>query len=95
MAYLLILNYDVIDQATFAEYAKRASATLPPDMKVLVYDQKPHDLEGSSRQNITIAEFPSQEAALRWYESEPYREARKFRLESTTGWLRGVPRLGS
>ncbi|MFZ5894981.1 MAG: DUF1330 domain-containing protein [Myxococcota bacterium] len=95
MSYLLVLNYDVIDAEKFAEYAKRSQSTMPPDMKVLAFDQTPNDLEGSSRQRLTIVEFPSEEAALRWYESDAYRAIRPLRLESTTGWLRGVSRFGA
>jgi uncharacterized protein (DUF1330 family) len=94
MAYLLVLNYDVTDPVKFAEYAKRSASTIPPDMKVLAFDQHPHDLEGASRERITIVEFPTQEAAMRWYESNAYRAIRPLRLESTAGFLRGVPRLG-
>lgn len=95
MSYLLVLNYDVINQNKFEDYAKRARQAMPHDMKVLAFDQAPNDLEGSSRQHLTIVEFPSADAAMRWYRSEPYRSAHPLRLESTVGWLRGVPKIGA
>lgn len=93
MAYLLVLNYDVVDPEKFAEYAQQSPATVPPNMKVLAFDKEPEDLEGSSRRCMTIVEFPSKEDALKWYESDAYRAIRGLRLNSTEGFLRGVHRI--
>ena len=58
-------------------------------------------LEGTGApQRLAVLEFPSVDAARRWYDSEQYRPARAVRGESaTTHWLvivDGVPQnLGS
>jgi uncharacterized protein (DUF1330 family) len=93
MPYYLVLNYDVLNAEVFAKYAERSAATAPSEMKVLAFDQTPNDIEGTSRQRLAIVEFPSQESAMRWYDSEEYRKIRPLRLESTEGWLRGVPQF--
>jgi len=95
MAYLLVLNYDIVDPEKFAEYARQSPATVPATMKVLAFDREPQDLEGSSRRCLTIVEFPSKEDAMRWYESDAYRAIRALRLNSTEGFLRGLQRMGS
>lgn len=91
MAYYLVLNFDVQDEAKFREYQRRAGATAPADMKVLAVDTSGTDLEGKSGRWLLIVEFPSEERAMEWYRSTPYQAAAELRRSATTGWLRGVP----
>jgi uncharacterized protein (DUF1330 family) len=36
-------------------------------------------LEGATMESVVILEFPSTAEARAWYDSDPYREARRFR----------------
>src|SRR5690606_6941121 len=91
MSYYLVLNFDVHDPAEFAEYGRRAAATLPASAKVLVFDSEPRDLEGRSRERLVILEFESEAAALGWYHSSEYQAASERRRAATDGWVRAAP----
>lgn len=93
MAFLVVMNFDIRDHEIFAEYAQGAGRTMPPDVKVLVFDDARYDLEGKSHERLVILEFESEEEALSWYRSKEYQTLAELRRASTDGWVRGAPKF--
>ena len=93
MAHYVVLNFDVHDAARFAEYARQVPATRVPDMKVLVFDKDPRNLEGRSHERLVILEFENEQSALDWYHSSGYARIAGLRRASTIGWVRSVPQF--
>jgi uncharacterized protein (DUF1330 family) len=84
----MIGNYDIRDEAGFNKYIEAASPLVGQyGGRVIVYNPGAKPIvEGKPRSVIAIAEFPSLEAAERYYNSPEYTEARKFFTNSTEGW---------
>lgn len=84
----MVANYTIKDKATLNKYME-AAGTLAPKYngKVIIYNEKPTVLEGTPASVIAVAEFPSLAEAERFYNSEAYAAARKFRIASTEGWV--------
>jgi uncharacterized protein (DUF1330 family) len=92
MAYYLIWNYDINDSEMYDQYSNAVVATTAEhDIKILVIDREPNNLEGQSQRNLIILEFESEEAAMSWYNSPEYQAILPVRLNATEGWGRGVP----
>ncbi len=87
MAAYLIVDLEVTDPAGYDEYRKQVPASLATyGAKLLVRGGRVATLEGGWKpQRIVMVEFPSMEAAQRWYDSEEYRGPKALRLRSTRG----------
>ena len=92
----LIANVDVHDRAAFAEYGTR----VPPVIasfggRYLVRGGELHGMEGDmGLKRLVIIEFPSMDAARRFYESAEYAPLLRMRLASATSslaFVEGVP----
>lgn len=75
MAAYLIAELDVHDPAGFEEYRRAVPATIERyGGRYLVRGGRIEALEGGwAPRRVVVLEFPSLEAAQRWYESEEYR----------------------
>ncbi len=87
MAAYLIVDLEVTDPAGYEEYRKQVPASLEKyGAKLLVRGGRVATLEGGWKpQRIVVVEFPSMDAAQRWYDSEEYRGPKALRLRSTRG----------
>ena len=84
-AYVL-LQFNIDDPEIFDRYRKGAAPTiLSNGGKVLVAASKTDVREGALAANlVTILEFPSHEAAERWYASPEYEAVHPLRLDATS-----------
>jgi uncharacterized protein (DUF1330 family) len=89
MAAYLIVNVDVKDPAGYEGYKQAAPATIAQfGGRYLVRGGTHETLEGSWHPTrLVVLEFPSLEAAKRWYESEEYQKIKPLRLQSAVGDL--------
>jgi uncharacterized protein (DUF1330 family) len=80
----LIANVNVQDAATFEEYRKQVPATITKHGgRYIVRGGTVERLEGSwNPTRLVVLEFPSMEAARRWYDSEDYRGPKALRMKS-------------
>jgi uncharacterized protein (DUF1330 family) len=80
--YLVFTRDKTLDKDELATYRKEVPATFAGhEFKILALYGTHEDLEGSSTEGTVILEFPSTEAALAWYNSEPYRVVREHRFK--------------
>ena len=77
------------DELIFSEYLKAVPATLQPfGGKFIVRGGTLRLLEGEwAHPRFVMIEFPSREAAERWYSSSEYRKIIGLRLSSSVGNL--------
>ena len=77
----LIVDLTVTDPAGFEEYRRQVTATLERHgARYLVRGGAHQRLEGDWQPNrVVVIEFPSREAAQRWYDSEEYRGPKAVR----------------
>ena len=89
MAAYFIVNVDVKNPAGFEPYKQAAPATIAKyGGRYLVRGGKHETLEGTWHPTrLVVLEFPSMEAAKRWYASEEYRKIRPLRLQHAVGDL--------
>lgn len=90
MAVYLVADIDVHDAETYAEYSRLAQATFEGygEVTYLVRGGEVEVLEGDWQPNrFFIIRFEDREKAMTWYNSQPYREAMKMRLASSTSNL--------
>jgi uncharacterized protein (DUF1330 family) len=87
MAAYFIVNVSVKDAAGFEAYRQAVPATIAQyGGRYLVRGGKHEILEGSWQPSrLVVLEFPSLEAAKRWYDSEEYRRIKPLRLQHATG----------
>ncbi len=83
MAAYLIVNVDVKDPAGFETYRQAVPATIAQyGGRYLVRGGQHEALEGNWQPTrLVVLEFPSLEAAKRWYASEEYRKLKPLRLQ--------------
>ena len=83
----LIVTLTIHDDAMFAEYRKQVGDTARPfGGQFLAAGGKATVLDGGWQHSANvIVEFPSPEAAERWYQSAAYQKIIGLRLKSTTG----------
>jgi uncharacterized protein (DUF1330 family) len=97
MAYYGLLHYTVKDVETWQQYGPAVAPTLAHyGVKILAVTgpgiQEPKVYEGAPQHTVTvIAEFASETAFERWYQSPEYRRIIHLRTDSTDGWLIGMP----
>jgi uncharacterized protein (DUF1330 family) len=85
-AYFIVDN-EVTDPAGFEEYRKQVPATVAKyGGRFLVRGGQIQTLEGDWKpKRIVVTEFPSNEQARRWYDSEEYRALKTLRSRSARG----------
>jgi uncharacterized protein (DUF1330 family) len=83
----LIVTLTIHDDAMFAEYRKQVGDTAKPfGGQFLAAGGKATVLDGGWQHSANvIVEFPSREAAERWYQSAAYQKIIGLRRKSTTG----------
>jgi uncharacterized protein (DUF1330 family) len=85
MAAYLIANITVTDMARYQDYRSQVGPVVAQyGGKFLVRAGAVHPLEGDMRlDRVVVIEFPSLEAARRFYDSPEYAPLLKLRIEST------------
>ncbi|HUF91027.1 MAG TPA: DUF1330 domain-containing protein [Candidatus Limnocylindria bacterium] len=85
----VIVDVHVKDAERYQEYRTMVPASLEKyGGKFLVRAGKFEKLEGDRQfERVVVLEFPSVEAARRWYDSPEYREARALRLRTADSHL--------
>ncbi len=83
MAAYIILDINVRDAAQFEAYQQGAPATVAQyGGRYLVRGGQHETLEGNWHPTrLVVLEFPSAEAARRWYESEAYEKVKPLRRQ--------------
>jgi uncharacterized protein (DUF1330 family) len=89
MAAYIIADVDVKDAKAFEPYKQPTIASVAKyGGRFIIQTSRPEVLEGSwSPTRFVVLEFPSREAARRWYDSEEYREAKALRLRHAVSSL--------
>ncbi|HKF70482.1 MAG TPA: DUF1330 domain-containing protein [Stellaceae bacterium] len=89
MSAYVVVQEDIKDEATFAEYRKEVMPTVAAHGgKFIVRGGKFTVLEGAwPMPRLAILEFPSRQAAEGWYRSPEYQKILPLRLKSGTGNL--------
>jgi uncharacterized protein (DUF1330 family) len=96
MSVYVIADLNWTDPSARAEYGKRARAALAKyGGRYVVAGGAPQTLEGEWQPSaVAVIEFPTEEQARRWYESDEYRplKALRFKGAKTSAVLvEGVP----
>lgn len=83
MAAYIIADVDVKDAKAFEPYKQPTIASVARYGGRFIIQSSTHEvLEGRwNPTRFVVLEFPSLEAARRWYDSEEYREAKALRLK--------------
>jgi len=89
MAAYFIVNVDVKDPAGYEAYKQAVPATIAQyGGRYLVRSGQHETLEGTWHPTrLVVLEFPSLEAAKRWYASKEYRKIKPLRLQHAVGDL--------
>lgn len=81
-AYAIFVRKRTIDQGEMDTYSATVAPTFEGHpVKILAAYGRFEVLEGPKIEGAVVAEFPSMEAAKRWYDSPAYREVRKHRFK--------------
>lgn len=84
MTAYLVNKFDIIDESMFDTYV---AGVMPLIAKhggtVLVGDKAARGLEGPAPGMNVVIEFPSEEAAMAFYEDPAYQPVKKLRTDST------------
>ena len=85
MSAYIIADLEVKDPAKFKEYAEKVPRTIEQyGGRYLVRGGKFEVWEGDWKPTgLVVLEFPSWEAAEKWYHSEEYRPLKVMRIQST------------
>jgi len=76
---------DVKDPAALEEYKRAAHPTIrTAGGKVSVAYGRSEVVEGASMLGIVVVDFPTYEAAVSWYHSEAYQNAKALRRDAAT-----------
>ena len=97
MSYFLIAQIDIVDrngyqkyETGFIEIFSRFGGTM------LAVDEQPKLLEGSWPYTRTVLiSFPSEEDAMKWYQSDAYQALAQHRFDSSSANIIGVTGLPS
>lgn len=83
--YIVFTKEKISDQSEMDRYFEAAPATIAGhSLTPIVFYGDQVSLEGDGPEGIVILEFPDRKAALGWYESDAYREAREHRFRGAT-----------
>ncbi|HXH61969.1 MAG TPA: DUF1330 domain-containing protein [Fimbriimonadaceae bacterium] len=81
MSVYLLASFDIDDPKAYEAYPP---ATVPVLMKhggeLVVVDTDVRPLEGEKRTEYVVVKFPSEEAAMAWYNDPDYAEAKALRM---------------
>ena len=81
-AYAVFIRDKTKDPAEMEKYSQKVGPTLEGHpLKILAAYGRQEVLEGPSVEGVVIVEFPSIEAAKKWYDSPAYREVREHRFK--------------
>lgn len=83
MTVYIVATYDIVDAKAYEPYVPGVLPLLKKhgaEIVVADYDSTP--LEGEKRSACAVIKFPSEEAALSWYNDPAYGPVRKVRLNS-------------
>jgi uncharacterized protein (DUF1330 family) len=81
-AYVIFIREVTFDKTELDAYAAAAPASLEGiPIRFLAAHGRLDVLEGREPEGVAIAEFPSVEEALRWYESPTYQAAARHRFK--------------
>jgi uncharacterized protein (DUF1330 family) len=81
-AYAVFIRERTLDPAEMKKYSEMAGDTLTGhSAQVLAAYGRQEVLEGPQVEGVVVVEFPSIEAARKWYDSPAYREAREHRFK--------------
>jgi uncharacterized protein (DUF1330 family) len=82
-AYIVFMRDRMRDKAEFGKYMEAVPPTLEghPVRPLALYGAI-QTLEGPQIEGAVIAEFPTMEEALAWYNSPAYQQARQHRLKA-------------
>ena len=79
--YIVFTKERLIDQSEMDIYSGLAAATIDKHpLTPIVFYGAQECLEGEGPEGIVILEFPDRAAAMAWYESDAYCEAREHRF---------------
>ena len=86
-AYFFVDVREIKDAAKMETYRARVTAVVEKFGGRYLIRGGPFDVVEGAWQPVfpVLLEFPSMEAARRWYDSEDYRELKGLRLEATSG----------
>ena len=83
MSAYVIVSYDIVNPEGWEPYVPGVMPLLQKHgAEVLVADFEAQPLEGEKRHVYVVLKFPSEEAALAWYNDAEYEPLRKIRLDS-------------
>lgn len=81
-----MFNYSLTDADAYGAYPPAAMASMAGhEFDLLVADYASEPKEGSPGEVTVVLRFPSKDAAMRWYDSDAYREVRHLRTDNSTG----------
>ena len=84
-AYAVFIKEKTLDPTEMEKYSEMVGDTLTGHpVKVLAAYGRQEVLEGPEVEGVVVVEFPSIEAAKKWYDSPAYREAREHRFKGAT-----------
>jgi uncharacterized protein (DUF1330 family) len=82
----LIFNYDITDPAAYKDYPAAAFPSIKAHhAEVVVADYDATPTEGSPGKVMVVLRFESKDAAMAWYDSEEYAQAKPMRLGASSG----------
>ena len=82
-AYVIVFRIRSTDRAAMPEYLSRARAIAEEHPYIIRALHGRHEVrEGEDVESVSILEFPTFEAAQRWYDDPRYQEALAFRLQT-------------
>ena len=88
-AFLVFIRERTLDAAELEIYWSEIRSTfVGHEVKLLASYGAHEDLEGPATEGTVIAEFPSMEAAKRWYDSPAYKKVRVHRQKGAV--YRGI-----
>ena len=80
-AYVIAIKLNTKDESELTTYRQKAGRAVTPDQTIHVVYGEQQILEGPPHEGMVIIEFPDKEAALSWYNSDAYQDARQHRLK--------------
>ena len=85
VAYVIVFRESTTDTAPMADYISRARAISDEHNLVIRVRHGRHEVrEGAPIEAVSVLEFPSYEAAQKWYDDPRYQEALAFRKQTGT-----------
>lgn len=91
MSGYIIFHYNILDNVRIEELGPRSLPILKKYHGELVVGSYVRPLEGSPFTHMVVYKFPTQQAAMNYYESGEVQELSKLRREITNGFAVYVP----